>query len=410
MLNGIYKGLRGEETLTVFALEGKENNQSVYTFDLTYAELVKHFKAVEYNPDSELLIQRETQASRINAICDYLPKEYATLPNCGAILEAFNIEKTAISNIVKLVLPASAFRYLFDGQGRLGAIKKLLANDDAFQQFSSNTITIKAYKTQGVKLDNTKFAEWNGQTSKPNKSICQHMDARVLINTFAKSIIDDEAMSLLKSRIDNTKASVTQSQQSKLWSLSQFITAIQNIMGVTAKSAEKLLQEEQKQQFWRAFIIKFITNLFDVTAINSAVSSDKGALKAKQNTVIGTAVFLKGISIAAKLIALHLMQTTSEGGKVDWSFMRKLEAINFNKDNPEWIGRCLDFRGKLQDKPFNHKAIAAYILRTLDIELPVELEEVEDQVLICKAEQRKAEREAKKQEQSKDTEGAEVAA
>ena len=52
MLNGIYKGLRGEETLTVFALEGKENNQSVYTFDLTYAELVKHFKAVEYNPDS----------------------------------------------------------------------------------------------------------------------------------------------------------------------------------------------------------------------------------------------------------------------------------------------------------------------------------------------------------------------
>jgi len=399
----IYNELRHEEPLTFYALVGIENNRQVYTFSITYTELVEFFKPVPYDENSDLLLQRETQKSRINDICDYTKVDYAALPACGAILESFTVKQTSIPNVVQVTLPAEAFRYLFDGQGRLGGITKLLTSH---AKFSTNTITIKGYKTEGVERDNQLFADWNGASSKPNKSICQSMDSRVLINTFTKQILKAESMHLINKRIDYTKASVTMSQSPKLWSLNQFNTVVQTILGVTAKSAEKLLADEEKRQFWTSFIVKYFNELLTVPVVESAITTDEGVKQAKEGTVIGTAVWLKGIAVTGRVVALHLMQNTEPGAKANWSLISGLDKIDFSKKNPEWIGRCLDFRGRFQDKSFNHKAVAAYLLTNLGIELPEELEVIEDEVLVAKSEQRKAEREAKQAEALADSDAA----
>ena len=202
-------------------------------------------------------------------------------------------------------------------------------------------------------------------------------------------------MCVVNTRIDYTKASVTMSQNPKLWSLNQFNTVIQTILGVTPKSAEKLLVDEEKRQFWSGFITKYFNELLNVPVVLSAVSTEDGVIAAKKSTVIGTAVWLKGMAVTGRAIAMHLMQNTSPGTKVDWSFMSALDAVDFSKSNPEWIGRCMDFRERFQDKGFNHKAMAAYLLPLLGIPLSEELELIEDEVLVIKSEQRKAEREAK---------------
>jgi DGQHR domain-containing protein len=391
----IYNELRHDKSLTLIALEGLENNRKVYTFNITYSELVEFFKPVPFNENSDLLLQRETQKSRKNNIFEYAKVDYAAFPACGAIFEAFTLEPTSIPNIVQLTLPAESFRYLFDGQGRLGGITKLLTENP---EFSDNSIVIKAYETEGVIRDNQLFSDWNGATSKPNKSICQAMDSRTLINTFTKQILASESMSLINKRIDYTKASVTQSQSPKLWSLNQFNTVVQIILGVTSKSAEKLLADEEKRVFWSGFITAYFNKLIELPFLKSVVSTDDGVKKAKEETVIGTAVWLKGIAYTGKVIALHLLENTERGEKADWSFITHLDGLDYRKDNPEWIGRCLDFRGRFQDKAFNQKAIASYILKDSAIELPEEFELIEDEVLVVKSEQRKAERDAKKAE------------
>jgi DGQHR domain-containing protein len=388
----IYNQLRHHEALECYAILGQENNRQVVTFNLSYTELVEFFKPVPYDENSDLLLQRETQKSRVNAICDYTKVDYAALPSCGAILEDFTIEETSLPSIVKLTIPAGAFRYLFDGQGRRGGIEKLL---NTHPEFSSNDITIKGFKTEGVTRDNQLFSDFNGASSKPNKSICQSMDSRTLINTFTKEILKSDSMHLINKRVDYTKASVTLSQSPKLWSLNQFNAVVQTILGVTPKSAEKLLVDESKRQFWTGFVVKYFNELLNAPAIESAIATDNGVVVAKTETVIGTAVWIKGMAVVGRVIAMHLMQNTEPGTKADWSFMSALDAVDFTKSNTEWIGRCMDFRGRFQDKGFNHKAMAAYLLAQLGLALPEELEVIEDEVLVAKSEQRKAEREAK---------------
>ena len=392
----IYDQLRHAQPLTFLALIGKENCRSVYTFNLTYKEFVEFFNLVPYDEHSDLLLQRETQKSRINELFAYTQIDYAALPACGAIVEDLNVQQTAIPNVVEVTIPPTAFRYLFDGQGRRAGIEKLLA---AYPEFGANSISIKAYKTEGVERDNQLFSDWNGASVKPNKSICQSMDSRLVINTFTKDILKDFQMQDINSRIDYTKASVTLSQSPKLWSLNQFNTVVQTLLGVTTKSAETLLADEQKRLFWKGFIIRFFQQLSEIDVISAAISSNEGAIAAKEKTVIGTAVWLKGMAVTGRALALHLMETTEKGQQVDWSFMKQLNLVDYSRDNPEWVGRCMDFRGRFQDKSFNHKAMAAFTLNALALPLPEELEIIEDEVLIVKSEQRKAEREAKQAEQ-----------
>ena len=393
----IYNALRHVQSLTCFALTSTENNRIAYTLSMTYAQLVRFFKAVPYDENADLLLQRETQQSRVNAICDYAKVDYAALPACGAIVEAIEVEDTALPNIVKLTLPAKSFRYLFDGQGRLGGINKLLMTQP---EFSNNDIVVKAYLTQGLARDNQLFSDWNGASVRPNKSICQSMDSRSLINTFTKEILQSQSMQAINQRIDYTKASVTMSQSPKLWSLNQFNTVVQTILGVTPKSAEVLLADDDKRAFWTGFIVKYFDRLAGMDQIYAAISTDEGVIEAKAETVIGTSVWLKSMAVTGRVIALHLMQNTPAGESADWSFLSQLDEVDFSKGNPEWIGRCMDFRGRFQDKSFNHKAMAAYLLAQMNIVLPEELEVIEDEVLIVKSEQRKAEREAKQTQPS----------
>lgn len=391
----IYDSLRHQENFTGFAIQGKENNRTSFTLQMTYAEFVEYFKAVPYDPNADLLLQRETQGSRISAIYQYAKMDYAALPSCGAIVENLAVEPLSFQNLVKLTIPATSFRYLFDGQGRLAGIKRLLEKE---QGFKDNTVSIKVYLTEGVEKDNQLFSDWNGSQNKPNASICMSMDSRKIINTFAKRILKSPNMSVFNSRIDYTKASVTLSSSPKLWSLNQFTTFVQLVLGVTAKSAETLLSDEEKQESWQGFIVKYINELQKLEAFGEGVRSDECVAQLKENSVIGTAVWLKAMAITGKIIALHLMQNTPSGQQADWSCLQTLNDVDFSKTNREWIGRCMDYRGRFQDKGFNHKAMAAYLLAHMGIELPEELEIIEDEVLLAKAENRKKQREEEKQQ------------
>lgn len=391
----IYDKLRHQEDFSGIAFQGKENNQICYTLQMSYQDFVTFFKPVPYDPNADLLLQRETQSSRVASLYQYTKLDYATLPSCGAIVEQVEIEPLLHKDLVKLTIPAQAFRYLFDGQGRLGGINRLLEKEVGF---GDNHISIKVYKTGGVAVDNQRFSDWNGSQNKPNKSICQSMDSRQLINTFAKQILKSDDMSVFNQRIDYTKASVTLSSSPKLWSLNQFTTFVQLVLGVTAKSAEALLSDEAKQQNWQGFITKYINQILNISNIGEKVCSDEGVSLLKESSVIGTAVWLKSMAITGKVLALHFLQNTPAGEHADWSCLQTLNDVDFSKTNREWIGRCMDYRGRFQDKGFNHKAMAAYLLTHMGIELPLELEIIEDEVLLAKAENRKKQREEQQQE------------
>lgn len=385
-LQNIYNELKATKNFSFVAIRGYEGECETFTVNLTYKTLIEAFKLVPFNPDSDLFIQRETQKSRVSKIRNYLSDPIASFPSAGAIVENYST-KIIHEGVFLLTIPASSFRYLFDGQGRLAGISEYLkANPSA----KNNTLTVKLYKSQGANIDNQRFTDWNSSLTKPNQSICQAMDSRAVINDYTKFVINN--LPLIKGRIDFTKASVTQSSKSnKLWSLNQFKAFIKIVTGVTDNTAETIFNDEEKRIFWLRFITCFFEYLSNHQQIGAMLNNSYPAQDVRSQTIMGSSVWLKSIALTGKIIALYLMEQGNK--KADWSFMDKISLVNFKKDNPEWLGRCQNFRGGLEDKTYNHKAMASYLLNTLDIPLPDSLVSAEEEVLINRAGQLKAKRE-----------------
>lgn len=390
-LANLYKSLRVEKKFTFMAVAGKEGLRTTYIANIDFIDIVEMFKLVPHNPDSKLLVQRETHKTRISGVSTYLLEDYACMPSTGAIVESLVVEPL-IDNIYRITIPKSAFRYLFDGQSRLAGIDQLLKKD---LNFSDNTLTVKFVKTEGYAQDNQLFSDWNSASVKPNQSVCRAMDSRALINRFTKQIINES--SLICDLIDFNKASVTASSKSnKIWTLNQFTAFVQTIAGVTAKSAENILDEKAQKQT-AGFIHKYLEVLSNHPQLQPIFSREVTPTSTRENTIVGTSVWLKSIALTGKFVCLHLL-TTSDG-KADWSFMNNFQEIDFSRENKEWEGRCMNYRGGLEDKTYNHKAVSSYLLNHMGLDLPEALEEVEETVLMTRASNLRVRREQKKGEQ-----------
>jgi DGQHR domain-containing protein len=392
-LTNLYGQLLSTKDFQFLALAGKENARTTYTINVPFSTLVQAFKLVPHDADSKLLIQREAHATRIKGISNYLEDDMACLPATGAIVEDISAVHVQ-ENMYMITIAASSWRYFFDGQGRFGGIDTFLKKHP---DRGDNTLTIKLVKTEGIEKDNQLFSDWNGSSLKPNQSICKAMDSRTLINRYTKKIIDNVPQ--LSGRIDFTKASVTSSSKSdKLWTLNQFVTFVQMITGTTVRSAETLLEDEAKQARSAGFIKKYFEMLNTHPQLHDVFSGTITATNTRKKTVVGTSVWLKGLALTGKVIQLYLIDQGNK--KADWSFMDNIKFVDFSKENPEWLGRLLTYRGKFEDKSFNHKAVAVYLLRTMGIPIPSELEETEEVVMLERAAGLKAQREEKREEQN----------
>jgi DGQHR domain-containing protein len=387
-LKELYSQLRVNQDFTFLAVAGKDGLRTTYSANIDFVDAIEMFKFVPHNPDSKLLVQRETHKSRINGVSTYLVDDFACLPPTGAIVEHLKSEHV-IENIYRITIPKGAFRYLFDGQARLGGISVLLSKDVSYNQ---NTLSVKFVKTEGIVKDNQLFSDWNAASVKPNSSICKAMDSRALINRFTKQVISRSP--LINDLIDFNKASVTASSKSnKIWTLNQFTSFVQTVAGVTTKSAESIL-DEAAQARTEGFIHKYLEVLSKHPQLKTIFTRESAPVWTRENTIVGTSVWLKSIALTGRFVCLHLL--LSQKKKADWTFMDRIHDVDFSRSNSEWEGRCLNYRGGLEDKVYNHKAVASYLLNKMGLDVPESIEEVEETVLITRAANLKAKRTAKK--------------
>ena len=222
------------------------------------------------------------------------------------------------------------------------------------------------------------------------------MDSRISINKFTRELINEN--SYIKDRVDFQQASVSASSTSNmLWTLNQLVSFVQLVTGTTKSSFEKKM-DVAKQAYWKGFIHKFIDVMSKHPQIGTALNSGTPANETREASIIGTSVFLKSLGIVGKIVALHFINSGAK--KADWSILDDWHQLDLSKNNDDWIGRCRDYRGVFADKAFNQKATASAMISSMGIELPEELELIEDEVLMAKAEQRRIAREAKKLEQA----------
>lgn len=378
-LASCYSTMRGTSNLSVFALSGDEGDRTTYTSKLTFSDLAENFNIVPQDGlPAGVMLQRELAKSRSRAIANYiLSSEDFIFPEVIAIVETLSVsEFKQMGNVVQIQLDKTAFRYLVDGQGRLLAIKTLL---EKHPELVSKTIDVKFVESRGIEADAQIFSDINGSQLAPNSSQHIAMDSRKVLSRFTK-----EAVRLTPSLcniVDFTKSSVTTSSKTdNVWTLNQLSKFLLILTGASAKKAETLFSDEAERTHWIGFLKLF----FDKATCNPYIRETlvKGRSGAK-GSIIGTATFLKSFALFGRIAVLNSMM---EGqGKMDWSFMDKIADVDFSVENPEWIGRCLNGRGKFEDKTFNHGAVASYLCAVSGLHVPEELEAVEEEVLMMRA-------------------------
>ena len=389
-LAAYYSKMRGDSPLTFNAIEGKEGDRLTYVAKIQFAELAQHFDIVPTDKAPKgVMLQRELAASRGRNIAKYIKNnDDFIFPSLIAVVEKIELTKLSITDIVKATLPAASFRYFVDGQGRLFGIKDVLK---ALPELGNQCVDVKFVLSRGVEADAQIFTDVNKTPTSPNASQCIAMDSRKVMSTFAKdAVLTNEH---LRSRIDFTKKSVTASSDSPyLWTLNQYSKFLQMLTGTTSTTAEKLFADPEQRNQWIAFTNKFFEKLQVNAFIENSISLGRGEWT--RNSIVPTSVFLKSLALFGKVILLNFASRGDE--TPDWSFMDKLSDVVFSTINPEWSGRCLNYRGRFEDKTFNHRAMASYLCMVTGLEVPEELETVEEEVLRARADILKLKREANK--------------
>ena len=361
-----YQALRGQEPFSLTAIKGEQGNRTVYTAQISFETLAKQFSLVPTGVlPPYLKLQRELAESRSNKIKRYvLENEDYIFPEIIAVVENLSVVEV-ITGVVQLSVPAEAFRYLVDGQGRLGAIQALVNENPAY---NCHTIDIKFVLSSGVAADAQLFADINSTQAGTNSSQYVATDSRESINNFIKVFVSQSP--LLGDKITFERSSVTTSSSLKeVWSANQLRSFVLLATGLSPALAKSEFKSEERCSYWSGYFNAFFREIASRHAdIDAVLSCSQDINQFRKESVIPTSVWLKSFGVVSKILMMHAIETKAPN--IDWSILDGITNIDFSVKNPEWIGRCLSMQGKFEDRSYNHLAVAAYLLKGARISLP----------------------------------------
>ena len=361
-------------------IRGKEAGRQTYVGKLTFRQFADAIDVAPSDVPSDQKLQRDLLATRTSAISSYLlnnPDSFL-FPGVVAVVQSANYQPMgdAMPDIGTIDLPDGEFRYLADGQGRLSGIKKALTVDPSL---GDNTVDVKFVVSAGLEHDQQIFADCNLNTTAVSKSMGIALDHRTVLHQIVKTTLNSNPE--LKGFIDYEKPGVN-AKSDHLWSLAQCASLITKATGLTKPACEKKLSDPVA----RGKIVRFLNQLLSEWVerhelMAAVVIGELSPQVVKQKTIVGTAVFLEAFGVIARLLQFVIIET----GEKHWHYLDGLSRVDFNRSNPEWIGRCIGLNGKMIKNNDSISATAAYIAMQCGLPVTADLKKANDKVIADRA-------------------------
>ena len=358
--------------MKITVISGKEGDRTTYVGKMTYGQIAEVMSILDPNVPTDEKLQRDLVASRTNNIATYLLTNTDFLfPGVVAIVENSNYEQAngfPDPNVGFVNLLPGEFRYLCDGQGRLSGIQKVLGERP---DMADNTIDVKFVDSRGASTDKQVFADINKTPIKPSGSINIAFDSRQVLNQMAKAMLESNPG--IKQLVCYEKTSVS-TKTDKLWTLNQMAGFIVKVTGLSAKACQKQLESEADRDKMLRFLNEFwleLGNRFDL--LGQVLRNEITPQHLKETTVVGTAVWLDSVGVYAKVVLAGFIFANQKR----WSDLDGLNNIDYKKSNKEWMGRCIDMRGKFTKNTDAVNATASHLLLRCGLTLPKELDQAE---------------------------------
>lgn len=344
------------------AIQGLQARSAFYVIMVPLKVVPKFFKFNDETLPAPLRAQRLLNKSRIPQICRYMTdnlNEYILSSLCASVDGEVRFEASPNSNqLGKLKISMSATVLINDGQHRRAAIEEAIK---VKPYLGDETISVVIYVDKGLKRSQQMFADLNIHSVRPSQSIkllYNHRDEQTFLT---KEVINK--ILLFRDFTEFEKTSIS-NRSSKLFTFSALHTAnkeLLNFKGETYTSHEKIM-----------LAVKFWKQIISLMPDWQKVQNGKICSSELRSNFLHT----HGISIQALARAGNLLMSNHPE---DWPLrLNKISNIDWSRHNLKiWTGRAL-VTGKINKSHSNLILVTNYILKILEIPLPPEFQEVED--------------------------------
>jgi DNA sulfur modification protein DndB len=364
--------------VTFPAIKGSQSGLVFYTVMATYKDLGKSFIFDDSDLPIEMRQQRTLNEGRAAAFSNYIkdnPESYVTGAVVGTIddrVKFIPLESPFVQDdsVGLLQFDSDTPICLVDGQHRQRGISIAVDENPTIED---EQLPIVLYTANSIERKQQIFADQNGHTVKPSSSLNITFDHRGELNKFVKELASE--IPSIKSRIDYESSSVG-SLSHKFWPLVSFRKFICNITGMNERTFEKEVSDKETSDKLKEIIKEVISGFDHLPMWGEAINGVVPVKEVRENYIVAHAVFLEALGVWAQRMMFHF----DKHGAIDYSFMSVLSKVDTQKLSTNWNGRCVSHQGTMVKTSFGVNSTAAMLCKLTGLELPDDLQKVDDKV------------------------------
>lgn len=315
--------------MTFPALEGTMGDRHFYMAVLTLQEVAMLFEPTAPSLPAELRAQRPLQEKRIPEIAQYLLEREADWV-FASITVSFDGELEFSERSQKLTLSSDTEFVIVDGQHRVAAIKRAIAEDPVLRK---QQIGVMLISFEDLERNQQIFSDLNRTVQKTSRSLDILYDHVDPLNGIVKAVA--ARVPLFEGRVEKNQTSLA-ARSRHFITLSSLYDACEQLLG--GPNAFSGSPSDEDLQFAEDICVNFWERLSSTISPWAMVKS--GQIKpseARTEYIVTHAVAFWAVSSAASLV-LGLRGRESWRSPIEWDLLDGFATVNWHKANPDWQG------------------------------------------------------------------------
>ena len=353
----------GNETYGFDAIRGIQAGREFYVAMCPFKTIPKLFIFNDEFVPPEMRAQRILRNTRIPALKNYIinnPKDYIfsslTASVDGVMKFSPSPSEGQDGKTGRLYISMDATILINDGQHRRRAIEQALKE---MPDLGHEMISVVFFQDKGLKRSQQMFADLNKNAVKPTKSLNILYDHRDNFSQFIVRLIN--SVEIFQGRVELEKTAIS-NRSKTFFTLSGISDSTMTLLGIN--KGRKITEEESwnVKEFW----IEVSKNIPEWQLL---IQGKVTASELRKNYVNSHTNLLNALGIFGNIIINEYPKNWKEK-------IRKLQKIDWSRDNIEWEGRLLQ-KGRMLKNKLGIELAVNTILKNCGLELSQERLEFE---------------------------------
>jgi len=348
------------------AIRGIQAGKEYYITMIPLNILDKLFHNHEEIMPPEYRSQRILNKARIPEIKKYMIENrnsYVFSSLTASVDGKVRFESSNISgnnDIGTLIVSMESKFLINDGQHRRAAIEEALMEDEGL---NNETISVVIFKDEGLQRSQQMFSDLNKHAINTTKSIGILYDSREPMAILARRVVNE--VELFRKYTDKEKSTLAK--------FSPKVFTLSNIYSATEKITGKLTDIEIPKK-----VDKFVLNYWDFISKSTHEFRTLNDKKIAANELRSMYVITHGTVIESfGIIGKYILENNIKEWK---SIIKRLDNIDWSRENSEWCNRALDKKGRITKSSQSIKLTANLIKMKIGFELNNDEKKLEEKI------------------------------